>query len=92
MTVGKEARMPHSGCHLPPVTWEELEAIFEDLAATNEERETALRLLDLTRTLQPYLSPLDLMREILCITLVLPSENDRPPRRPALPSEFVNWR
>ena len=21
--------MPHSGCHLPPVTWEELEAIFE---------------------------------------------------------------
>lgn len=48
--VGKEAWMPHSGCHLPPVTWEELEAIFEDLAATNEERETALRLLDLTRT------------------------------------------
>ena len=45
MTVGKEAWMPHSGCHLPPVTWEELEAIFEDLAATNEERETALRLL-----------------------------------------------
>jgi len=72
-----------------------LEAIFEDLAATTEERETAERLLDLTRILQPYLSPLDLMREILCIALVLPSGNDRPPRPPrppASPRGSVNWR
>jgi hypothetical protein len=84
--------MPHSGSHLPPITWGELEAIFEDLAATTEERETAERLLDLTRILQPYLSPLDLMREILCIALVLPSGNDRPPRPPASPRGSVNWR
>lgn len=84
--------MPHSGTHLPPITWEELEVIFEDLAATIEEREMAQRLLGLTRILQPYLSPLDLMREILCIALVLPSGNDRPPRPPASPSGSANWR
>lgn len=67
---------------LPPITWGELEAIFDDLAATNEQREEAQRLLRMTRRMSKHLSPLDLMREIFCIALVLPSENDRPHKRP----------
>lgn len=74
--------MPHTFSGLPPITWEELEAIFDDLAANREQREEAARLLQMTRGLQADLSPLDLMREIFCIALVLPCENDRPPRPP----------
>lgn len=71
--------MPRTRSGLPSITWEELEAIFDDLAANREQREEASRLLRMTRRLQTDLSPLDLVREIFCIALVLPSENDRPP-------------
>ncbi|WP_292020650.1 MULTISPECIES: hypothetical protein [unclassified Brevundimonas] len=90
---GKETLMPHSGRPLPSITWGELEVIFEALTVTTEEWETARKLLDLTRRLQPYLSPLDVMREILCIALVLPSENDRPPAPPRRREAVSgNWR
>lgn len=74
--------MPQTLPRLPQISWEELEAIFDDLAASTEQREEASRLLRMTRRMQANLSPLDLMREIFCIALVLPSENDRPPSRP----------
>lgn len=74
--------MPRTLAHLPTISWEELEAIFDDLAASREQREEAARLLQMTRRLQDHLSPLDLMREIFCIALVLPSENDRSPKAP----------
>lgn len=73
--------MPQASPRLPSITWEELEAIFDDLAANREQREEASRLLQMTRRLHTHLSPLDLMREIFCIALVLPSENDRSPVR-----------
>lgn len=74
--------MPQPLARLPSLTWEEMEAIFDELAATNEQRELALDLLSMTRTASRTLSPLDLMREIFCIALVLPCGNDRPPKRP----------
>jgi hypothetical protein len=79
--IGKEVWMPQASPRLPSITWEELEAIFDDLAANREQREEASRLLQMTRQLRSHLSPLDLMREIFCIALVLPSENDRSPVR-----------
>ncbi|MGO4410045.1 MULTISPECIES: hypothetical protein [unclassified Brevundimonas] len=74
--------MPQTLARLPSLTWEEMEAIFDELAATNEQRDQALRLLSMTRLAAQNLSPLDLMREIFCIALVLPCGNDRPPERP----------
>ncbi|ASD25460.1 hypothetical protein [Brevundimonas diminuta] len=74
--------MPQTLARLPSLTWEEMEAIFDELAATNEQRDQASRLLSMTRLAAGSLSPLDLMREIFCIALVLPCGNDRPPKRP----------
>ena len=74
--------MPQPLARLPSLTWEEMEAIFDELAATNEQRDQAIQLLTMTRLAAPNLSPLDLMREIFCIALVLPCGNDRPPKRP----------
>lgn len=65
---------------LPSLTWEELETILDDLAATEEERDQVVALLAMMRSLSETMSPLDLMREIFCIALVLPCENDRPPK------------
>ena len=73
--------MPQTLARLPSLTWEEMEAIFDELAATNEQRDQALKLLSMTRLAAQNLSPLDLMREIFCIALVLPCGNDRPPKR-----------
>lgn len=67
---------------LPSLTWEEMEVIFDELAATNEQRDQAIHLLSMTRLAARTLSPLDLMREIFCIALVLPCGNDRPPKKP----------
>jgi hypothetical protein len=72
--------MPPTFARLPSLTWEEMEAILDELAATEEQRDQALTLLALTRSLSETMSPLDLMREIFCIALVLPCENDRSPR------------
>lgn len=74
--------MPQTLARLPSLSWEEVEAIFDELAATNEQRDQALNLLSMTRQAAGTLSPLDLMREIFCIALVLPCGNDRPPKRP----------
>ncbi len=74
--------MPKPLARLPSLTWEEMEAIFDELAATNEQRDQAIQLLSMTRLAAGSLSPLDLMREIFCIALVLPCGNDRPPKRP----------
>lgn len=67
---------------LPALTWDEMEAIFDELAATKEQKDQAQQLLSMTRLTASTLSPLDLMREIFCIALVLPCGNDRPPNRP----------
>ncbi|MFC5345572.1 hypothetical protein ACETK8_15145 [Brevundimonas staleyi] len=59
--------------------WDYLETVFEDLARTPAEKSAVLHLLQVTREMSPYLSKLDLLREIICIGLVLLPENDRPP-------------
>ena len=64
---------------LPPATWDDLEMIFEALAETPEQRQAISHLLEVTRAMSPFLSRLDLLREIICIALVLLPENDRPP-------------
>ena len=74
--------MSPTPARLPSLTWDEVEAIFDELATTNEQRDQALQLLSMTRLTAQALSPLDLMREIFCIALVLPCGNDRPPKRP----------
>ena len=74
--------MSPTPARLPSLTWDEVEAIFDELATTNEQRDQALRLLSMTRQTAQALSPLDLMREIFCIALVLPCGNDPPPKRP----------
>jgi hypothetical protein len=64
---------------LPPATWDDLETIFEALAETPDQRRAVAHLLEITRAMSPFLSRLDLLREIICIALVLLPENDRPP-------------
>jgi hypothetical protein len=71
--------MPNPFEPLPPATWDDLEVIFESLADTAEQRESVRHLLEVTRSMSPHLSKLDLLREIICIALVLLPENDRPP-------------
>ena len=76
--------MSHSSMLLPLTTWGDLEAIFDKLAANQAERDAVHHLLTITREMAPYLSKLDLLREIICIALVLLPENDRPPEWPWL--------
>lgn len=64
---------------LPKWTWDYLETVFEDLAQTPAEKAAVLHLVAVTREMSPYLSKLDLLREIICIGLVLLPEHDRPP-------------
>ncbi len=64
---------------LPKWTWDYLETVFEDLAQTPAEKAAVLHLVSVTREMSPYLSKLDLLREIICIGLVLLPEHDRPP-------------
>ncbi|WP_298160994.1 hypothetical protein [Brevundimonas sp.] len=64
---------------LPNWTWDYLETVFEDLAQTPAEKAAVLHLVSVTREMSPYLSKLDLLREIICIGLVLLPEHDRPP-------------
>ena len=59
--------------------WDYLETVFEDLAQTPAEKSAVLHLLTVTKEMSPYLSKLDLLREIICIGLVLLPEHDRPP-------------
>ena len=59
--------------------WDYLETVFEDLAHTPAEKSAVLHLLTVTKEMSPYLSKLDLLREIICIGLVLLPEHDRPP-------------
>lgn len=63
----------------PTWNWDYLETVFEDLAQTPAEKAAVLHLVSVTREMSPYLSKLDLLREIICIGLVLLPENDRPP-------------
>lgn len=74
--------MPHSATMIPAITWDDLEAVYDDLAITREEKATVAHLLTATRLLSPHLSPLDLTREIICIAFVLTRESDRLPSRP----------
>jgi hypothetical protein len=76
--------MPHSIVSLPTSTWGDLEAIFDSLAQTTEEKDTVHHLLTMTREMAPHLSKLDLLREIICIALVLLPVSDRPPEWPWL--------
>lgn len=76
--------MPHSTDPLPTSTWDDLEAIFDSLAQTPDDREAIHHLLTATRDMAPYLSKLDLLREIICIALVLLPVSDRPPEWPWL--------
>jgi len=74
----------------PAISWNDLETIYEDLAVTRVEKEAVQHLLTITRLMSPHLSPLDLMREIICIALVLtpasdPSPSERSPRGRAGP-------
>lgn len=63
----------------PAISWSDLEAIYEDLAITEVEREAVQHLLAITRLLSRHLSPLDLMREIICIAFVLTPASDLSP-------------
>lgn len=78
--------MPHSKEMLPTITWGDLETAFDDLAITREEKEAVANLLTMTRLLSHNLSPLDLVREIICIAFVLTPESDRLPPSPIRPS------
>ncbi len=75
----KEVHVLYAITPLPDTSWEDLEAIFDSLAETQNQKESVHHLLDVTRSLSPYLSKLDLLREIICIGLVLLPEHDRPP-------------
>lgn len=95
----EEARVPYAITPLPDTSWEDLEAIFDSLAESQIQKESVHHLLAVTRSLSPYLSKLDLLREIICIALVLLPENDRPPetwdwltRGPAPPGSDVSSR
>ncbi|GAD58282.1 MULTISPECIES: hypothetical protein [Brevundimonas] len=74
--------MTPSATAIPTITWDDLEAVYDDLAITREEKETVAHLLTATRLLSPHLTPLDLTREIICIAFVLTRESDRLPSRP----------
>lgn len=63
----------------PTWNWDYLETVFEDLAQTPAEKAAVLHLVSVTREMSPFLSKLDLLREIICIGLVLLPEHDRPP-------------
>jgi len=69
----------------PAISWSDLEAIYEDLAITKAEKEAVQHLLTVTRLMSPHLSPLDLMREIICIAFVLTPASDPPPNASSLP-------
>ena len=72
--------MPHTARRLPQTTWGDLEAIFDSLASTGQQKETVHHLLQVTREMSPYLTKLDLLREIICIALVLLPEEAQPPQ------------
>lgn len=80
--------MLQSGTLLPQITWGEMEAIFDDLAITPNEKTKVETLLLVTRSLSDTLSPMDLFREIICIALVLTPASDRPPEPPSW--DFLN--
>lgn len=69
----------------PAISWSDLEAIYEDLAITPAEQEAVQHLLKITRLLSCHLSPLDLMREIICIAFVLTPASDHSPSGRDLP-------
>ena len=72
--------MPHTAIKLPQSTWGDLEAIFDSLAEDRQQKETVHHLLQVTREMSPYLTKLDLLREIICVALVLlPAEAQPPP-------------
>lgn len=72
--------MPHTTTGLPPSTWGDLEAIFDSLAETAQQKETVHHLLQVTREMSPYLTKLDLLREVICIALVLLPVDAQPPQ------------
>ena len=57
--------MPHTTTGLPPSTWGDLEAIFDSLAETAQQKETVHHLL---------------LREVICIALVLLPVDAQPPQ------------
>lgn len=64
----------------PTWNWDYLETVFEDLAQTPAEKAAVLHLVSVTREMSPYLSKLDLLREIICIALVLLPAEAQPPQ------------
>lgn len=74
----------------PTCTWDYLETVFEDLAQTPAEKAAVLHLVSVTREMSPFLSKLDLLREIICIGLVLLPEHDRPPSADHLRSSTID--
>jgi len=72
--------MPHTAIKLPQSTWGDLEAIFDSLAEDRQQKETVHHLLQVTREMSPYLTKLDLLREIICIALVLLPAHAQPPQ------------
>ena len=72
--------MPRTAERLPQSTCGDLEAIFDSLASTGQQKETVHHLLQVTREMSPYLTKLDLLREIICIALVLLPAHAQPPQ------------
>ena len=72
--------MPRTAERLPQSTWGDLEAIFDSLASTGQQKETVHHLLQVTREMSPYLTKLDLLREIICVALVLLPAEAQPPQ------------
>ncbi|WP_046652954.1 hypothetical protein [Brevundimonas diminuta] len=76
--------MPQPVIPLPRYTWGDVETVFDDLALTRAQKDAVEYLLDETRRHSRNLSPLDLLREIICIAFVLGPDSDRPPHAPRL--------
>jgi hypothetical protein len=66
--------------HLPPLTWDQLEAVLISLADTADKQRLTRYLVEGTRKQAPFLPADETMREILCIGFALMDGDFRPPQ------------
>ena len=66
--------------HLPPLRWDQLEAVLFSLADTPDKQRMTRYLVEGTRKQAAFLPAEETMREILCIGFALMDGDFRPPR------------
>jgi len=66
--------------YVPPIRWDQLEAVLTGLADTEDKRRMTRYLVEGTRKQSPFLPADETMREILCISFALMDGDFRPPR------------